>query len=530
MRILVLALVTSLAGCAARFADRRILWDDPDRDPIKLPAEQVLGDNWMRYRAGIFLPADRVLGIDEVREAENVNALDECPDSSWWRDRRRAAAQAHEVFGPAEVAAAPAPGPTPPFLVVQGKEIGSSRGVVVTDATGTRFILKLDAPGWFGLATATEVVVARLTAAAGWNVASVTLVDLSRTDLTVSPKATYKDEIGRKHPYTERHLDKLFEGVPRTPDGKVRVSAGRWIEGKIVGPFSYVGRRADDPNDRVAHEDRRDLRGFGVFAMWVNNIDTIEMNTLDAYVDKHLVHYQQDVGGSFGNYATGPFEAWMGDESYFSGWRVLGSIFSFGAWTRHWQTEEWQRARKRAIETWPELGWFDAAHFYPRTWAPLWRNPAFDRMTRRDRYWGLKRVLELSADEIRAAIAEGRYRPEAASRLFDILWERRAMIAQAFIDEVAPLEHLRFEGDGLCFEDLAVQIGVASPASRYEVRGAGVAIARSGATRCVNVAHAPGYHVVQVRVQRPDRRRPGPPLRVHYVESVAERHIVGLQR
>lgn len=96
-----------------------------------------------------------------------------------------------------------------------------------------------------------------------------------------------------------------------------------------VGPYSYVGRRRDDPNDRVSHEDRRDLRGYAVVSAWINNVDTIEANILDAYVGEpgrgHVVHYQQDVGGSFGNYAVGPLASWMSYESYFDFERVLAS-------------------------------------------------------------------------------------------------------------------------------------------------------------------------------------------------------------
>jgi len=47
----------------------------------------------------------------------------------------------------------------------------------------------------------------------------------------------------------------------------------------VVGPFSYRETRSDDPNDTIPHQDRRVLRGLGVFAAWLNHHDTRSINT-----------------------------------------------------------------------------------------------------------------------------------------------------------------------------------------------------------------------------------------------------------
>ena len=60
--------------------------------------------------------------------------------------------------------------------------------------------------------------------------------------------------------------------------------ASRFIEGKLAGPFNYQGMRSDDPNDIVPHEDRRELRGLGVFAAWLNHHDTRAINSMDSLV------------------------------------------------------------------------------------------------------------------------------------------------------------------------------------------------------------------------------------------------------
>lgn len=537
-RTLLVLLGCALSGCGSmvRFADRRPLWRDPDEAAIPLSGKRELADNWVRARAGLFSPLDDALALKVNPEAKNVNSLDEVPDSSWFTDRRRAAEVAGTPYGPKEIGADPddAPDADGPITIVEGKFTGGSRGFVVTDSSKRRFLFKLDSPGFFSLATSTEVVAARLAAAAGRRVPDLTIVDVTPEQLRISKEAKIKDASGNKRPFTAKDLEHFLDGVPRTPEGRLRFSASAWIKGKIVGPYSYVGRRADDPNDRVPHEDRRDLRGYRVFSAWINNVDTIEANTLDTYEGEpgkgHVVHYQQDVGGSFGNYAVGALASWMGYESYFDGPRILASMLAFGAYKRPWARTGIEDERAAALREWPEVGWFEAEHFDPDAWAPLWFNAAFYRATTRDLYWGAKRVLSFSADEIRAAIAAGHYRPEAAARLFDVLWERRERIGRTYLARVAPFERFRFVEGQLCFDDLVVVHGFDRRPAEYAAQGAGAVLSGVDGKRCASLPQGDGYHIVTLRVRRSGERRLGRPVRVHYVEEQHARHVVGLER
>lgn len=536
-----LVLLSLLAGCAAnaRFADRKILWRDPDDAPVPLPpVRRDAQINWEGERDALFRPADRFFSLDYGGEAANVNALDEVPDSSWFTDRRRLADAPDDqprfrVLEPDEIARGAVRDedvPQPPYTIVEGKTVGSARGFVVVDARGARFMFKLDPPGVPQLVTSTQAVASRLAWAAGWNVPADSLVDVSPEELTLAPDAKTKDSYDHPLPFTPDRLRLLLHG--QWHDGRMRVLASRWIDGRLLGWFDYYGLDRRDHNDRVRHEDRRDLRGFGVWAAWVDDVDTLENNTLDSYVGEpgagHVVHYQQDVGKSFGVFATKPVSYWMGQESYFAPGRIFASLFTLGLLRRPWYgfgDEE----RARAVERWPQLGFFDGERFSPRAWQPVVPNAAFARQTRRDRYWGAKRVTQFSRDEIRAAVSAGQYPPDVAEHLIDVLWARRQKIARAWFADVAPLDGFRFDGERLCFDDLWLQAGLGGEAAtRYEAREDGAPLVLDG--RCARLVAARGYHVVALRAQRPGERHFGPTVRVHLVARPSGRHIVGIER
>jgi hypothetical protein len=526
-------MMVTLAGCTPplRFSDRAILWKDPDDLPIPVPKERKQPFHWVAMRDVIFHPIDRMTALDYGRESVNVNAVDEVPDSTWWTDRTRVPGQARpRRLSPDELrrgAFGEAPRPVLPLTVTKGKEGGANLGFIVKDALGRQFAIKIDPPGYVDLDTSTEVVVSRLAWAAGWNVPAESIVDLRPGDLLLSPKATYTSMSGHKHPLDAERWRKLLARAPMSPDGTIRALASVWIEGVIVGAYAFEGRRADDANDRVPHEDRRDLRGYEVFSAWVNNIDTTEANTLDSYVGKagqgHLVHYQQDVGGSFGARAASPMQYWMGSETYVSGSQILASLVTFGAVSRPWEGDAMRARRARMVALYPELGWYDDETFDPRHWHAIFDNSAFVRATARDHYWGAKRLVTLDEPQLRAAIAEGRYPPAAADRLFTILTRRREKILRAYFSDVPPLDWFRVEKGALFWDDLWIVGGLGSDGSA-DYSANGVVIPR-GAARCVAVPGG-GYRVVSLRVRRGGDRHFSREVRVHLID----RRIVGVER
>ncbi len=540
MRRAATCLLVVAAGCAPlRFADRGVLWVERDDRPSAKPAEAPLATHWYALRDSALLPLDRALGLEYGGEAVNVNALDEVPDSSWYRDPRRAGVPRERLgLRPRPLtdeemawgAARPDDVPVQPLTVVKGKAIGAAPGFVAVDARGVRYMIKLDPPDRPGFATAVEVVVSRLAWACGFQVPAEVMFDLDLARLRVAPGATGKDRRGGTVPFTDGDLRLLLGDHRPRPDGTVLALASRWLPGAGVGPFQYFGRRGDDANDRWPHEDRRDLRGFGTFSAWVNNVETVENNTLDMYVGPpgrgHVVHYQQDVGGAFGTWAFKPAQYWMGHESYVDLGHIAWALLTLGFGTGYWEEARYRERHDRAVAASPTVGDFRGDDFDPRTWRPLFPNPAFDRRTARDRYWAAKRILLLDGRELRAAVSAGRYPPEVADRVVGALLARRARVLRADLAASAPLDWFRLDGDSLCFDDLWLGAGLGASAA-YQAREGARPLAVSSS--CVALGRESGYRVVELRV-RHDGGSWRPPVRIHLIRRSGEQRILGIER
>ena len=115
----------------------------------------------------------------------------------------------------------------------------------------------------------------------------------------------------------------------------------------------------------------------------------------------------------------------------------------------------------------PSIGYFENETFRPRGWVPTYPNPAFERCTNRDGYWGSKIVMSFRDEDIRAMVQMGQYSdPGATDELTRLLAERRDMIGRYWYERVNPLDHFTVDGDRLRFVDLAVAGGLVAAESR----------------------------------------------------------------
>jgi hypothetical protein len=400
-----------------------------------------------------------------ARRASNVNTIDEVPDSSWFTNRIGTRALTLE-----EIAAGPNRLPEPltgPWTVISGKTDGVTPGLRLKDASGHVFFVKFDPPGHPEMSSGAEVVTTKLLFALGYRVPENYIATMRREELTLDPSAQFKAPDGRKRRMTHADIDDILHHAARSKDGSYRMLASRRIEGQLLGPFAYTGVRADDPNDVVPHQDRRELRALRVFAAWLNHVDTKSENSLDTLVPvggRRLVqHYLIDFGSALGSSGTDPKD-WRDGHEYAIEFRGgLLALASLGAYT-----PPWLRARFPKL---PAVGRIDSDTFEPERWRPTLPNPAFDEARGDDTFWAAQRVMAFSADAIRAAVATAHFGDPAATRyLADVLIARRDRIGRAWLASVNPIVRPAIADRQLVFQNAAVDADVTSVPTEYLIR------------------------------------------------------------
>ncbi|MFO7654122.1 MAG: hypothetical protein R6X25_09905 [Candidatus Krumholzibacteriia bacterium] len=438
------------ASGPAWYADDRRDIDPPEsRDPGLI--QDLLRDAVGGPLERTFNPVRRIRKVGElfgrgttVPAAADVNSVGEVPNSAWFTNRIGLFPLAPERAG---VGPGPGVGPSRDgvWSVVDAKTEGDTPGFVISDARGDRYLLKFDPPAHVGMATAAEAISTRILWAAGYNVPDNNVVHFRRERLVLADaaRATGEDRVRAPGVPDAAFLDSVLARVPTLPDGRYRALASRYLEGDPLGPFSWEGRRDDDPNDRIDHEHRRVLRGLRVLAAWLDHFDTKQHNTLDMFVEvdgrRFVRHHLIDLASTLGVSASeGPAER-LGRE-YTLSLGPLARLMSFGLWHDPW----------RHIERPPglhEVGLFDSEHFHPMDFQPQQPNPAFVDMSLEDGYWAAKIVAAFQDAHLEAIVEQARYRnPAAASYMVRILAERRDIIARFFFAAVTPLDWFQVEG------------------------------------------------------------------------------------
>lgn len=459
--------------------DVPVVWHEDDRRDIAKPTERAPNVRWAEYNDTIVRTRERIMdpvriirhiggifGGDHVLPAANINSLDEVPNSSWFTNRL-----GMFPMTPEEVARGPGSGTGPdrsgPWTIISAKSQGVAKGFNIRDANGQVYLIKFDPPGYLGMTTGAGVIANRILYAAGYNVPDDAAVTFARDDLVLGEGVKIRDEDG-KRPMTEEDLDMLLSTVDRLPDGRWLAISSKFLSGETLGPFDYQGSRKDDPNDRVEHQNRRELRGLYVFAAWLNHFDTKQENSLDMYVtegNRHYVkHYLIDLASTLGAGGRGPSQK-SGYEYTVDVGATLGRLFTLGLKEDRW------RLRTRPQDL-PEVGYFVSDPFRPDKFKPHNPNPSFANTTDRDAYWAAKIVAAFSDDHIRAIAGQAHYpHQEAEEYVARVLIERRDKITRHYFGKIAPLDFFVSEKHTVRFLDLAEHYGLyPGTAPRYRLR------------------------------------------------------------
>src|SRR5215510_8608947 len=148
---LLIAVVMSIA--LASFAQARhseVLWLDFDMKNIPEPKERQSGyyDYFFKgqliegAKRGVDVPRWVRLATGNPKQASNVNALDEVPDSSWYTNRHHIRRMSTD-----ELQRGPNTGKGPDFstaVITKAKTSGVTPGMMVKDFNGESYLIKFD--------------------------------------------------------------------------------------------------------------------------------------------------------------------------------------------------------------------------------------------------------------------------------------------------------------------------------------------------------------------------------------------------
>jgi hypothetical protein len=490
-----LAAVTS-ATMLGSAASQRFYDDDPIR--VEPATQDASGIKPLEVNLFVDLAANIVRGgkVANPRRAQNVNTIDEVPDSSWFTNRAGARVLTPEdVANGPDTSAGPAAGA---WTVTSSKSDGVTPGFTVKDAAGQRWFLKFDPPGYRGMTTGTEVAVTKLMWALGYNVPENHIAYMRREQLVVGADAKFTPVNGTARRMRIADVDALLSRAEREPDGSYRIVASRAVSGAPIGRIRFVGTRPDDPNDLVAHEDRRELRGYGVFAAWLNHVDAKAINSLDTLVTEngraYVRHHLMDFGSALGSGGVGPADYWAGEEGLIEPREVARRIAGFGFYTSKGQASSFYETSSvgRLRD--------DNAGFNPDLWKPRVPNQAFLHARRDDQFWAARKLSAMTPEVLRAAVHAGEFGDRNAEDfLVRALGERRDAILRAYLTAINPISDPALGADGaLTFTNVAVEADVARAPEGYRASwfaydnatGASRPIAEtSGGTTTL---HAPG--------------------------------------
>ncbi len=521
-----------LAGCArgpvvpeVRFANVPVAVAVNDRLDVKRPPSNrlFLPDTYV-WDGTIDRRISRALELPRDRRALGVNALDEVPDSTWFTNRIGV-----RELTPDEVRNGPLtddPERHKPWTIHSTKIGGTAPGLIIKDASGVKYLLKFDPTDEPPeLESGNHVVVNRLVWACGYNVAEDRIVYLRPEDLVLAPDATVKNLAGDSQRRLDRaELEHSLERVRHEPDGRIRALASRWIDGVTLGGHPAEGVREDDPNDRIPHELRRDLRGMYPIYAWLDSDDVTEGQYVDAWVadpaepSRHYVkHYLIDFGKSLGAMGEIAVDWWRSVYYRVDVSGMLQNLITFGLSDRPWQDRHAPRLKGVA-------SLFEARTFDPGSWHP--DSPGyvpFLTADQFDKFWGAKLIARFTREQIRAAVEAGRFSdPRAADYLTSTLVARQRATAADWFTRVNPLDRFSLEAadghDELCFDDLAIAARIApAEATRYTITSydmdgreldAHASHAASDGHACPRIqlaagGHRDGYTIVRLATTRP---------------------------
>jgi hypothetical protein len=532
--ILWIAADAGLATAPKFFRDDPIARDPETQDASSVRPSEI--SELYDFAENSFLGA----GEKVDKRAENVNTIDEVPDSSWFTNRlgREPWTIDRLTRGPDSGS-----GPSGKWTIVSGKMEGRAPGFTIRDEAGTTYFVKFDPPSNPEMASAAEVITTKFLHAFGYHVPENYIAEITRDRLAIADTSVIDDDNGRRRTMDVRDLDALLKRAAQRPDGSFRALASKAIAGKPLGPFRYYGTRPDDPNDIFPHEHRRELRGLMAFAAWLNHDDSRSINSLDTLVasgGRSIVkHHLLDFGSTLGSGTLQAQSTRAGNEFLWESRPTLITMLTLGFYVRPWIKVDYPDI--------PSLGRIESTYFTPEDWKPEYPNAAFTNARPDDLVWAANILAALPEDGVRAVVQTGRYSdPQATAYLTETLLARRSKVLKAWLNATNPIVEPALSASGeLTFANAAQRAGVANAAERYTIRwsqfdNASATHENLGEEQTVTApsAQAPGallaggheYIAATVRAFHADYPQWSQPVQLYFRRTATGWSLAGLER
>jgi hypothetical protein len=242
-------------------------------------------------------------------------------------------------------------------------------------------------------------------------------------------------------------LDAWFDAAPATEKGTYRFSATRWPPGVDVGRTPAAGIRGDDPNDRVAHENRRTLRALKLVGAWLGMTRFTPHDLRDVYVgqpgDGHLLHYLVGMDKSLGT------EAIIGKRPEQKNEMILLASLGLAPDPNIPPTQR----KYQAIGAIGE-------EVDPGQYRPGLPFPPMDVMNGADAYWIAKRIAAVTEEQVLYAVRSGKVSNGTARKLlFELILARQRRVVEWGYAQTTPCDVESVDERGIVVLDRAVAAG-----------------------------------------------------------------------
>jgi len=476
-----MALMLLLAGCGSkevlRFPPERWVRDN-DRIPFALPEkiekkvkqrEKALDEMVFKQMGRSAVIAQEASNFSSYimvggrQEALNVNNFDEVPDSTWFTNRI-----GRYDLTPEKAARGPGNGVPPAagtLTIVGMRVVRKLPRFLVRDSKKNYYVIRFDPKGFPRIATGAEMIANRILHAAGYSVPDSNLMMIDPSRLRKHENAITVGKYAQIRPLLEEEISTALKSAAQSSSGKFYAISGRLFPGLILGPFKFSGRRSYDPNDRIPHEFRRELRGLLVFCDFLDFASAHPFNTLDIFKvsednNGYILHHMFDLSESLGssNVHTKAEERYK--ESGFNTGNATTALFTFGVYDPY---------NREAEKRNPALGIQDTSEYKPGRWGAALPNPAFAYMTSRDAIWAGRILSRFSDDAIAAIVKTAQYGdPEKERFMTRALIERRDKAVRYWFSFMSPLDNFSLTredgGYAISFQDLGIIEGFSNDA------------------------------------------------------------------